>query len=67
MRQYFIHDKTETNKCLNRDIFQIYPQNELISNLISATGIKKVGTGQQRSEKARQFEKIEFGEHLETN
>ncbi len=32
-----------------------------------ATGLKKVGTGQQRAEKARHFEKIQLGEHLATN
>ncbi len=32
-----------------------------------ATGPKKVGTGQQRAEKARNFEKIQLGEHLATN
>ncbi len=44
-----------------------YPLNELISNLMSATGLKKVGTGQQRADKARKFEKIQLGEHLATN
>ncbi len=32
-----------------------------------ATGLKKVGTGEQRGEKARNFEKIQLGEHLATN
>ncbi len=32
-----------------------------------ATGLKKVGTGQQRAEKARNLEKIQLGEHLATN
>ncbi len=32
-----------------------------------ATGLKKVGMGQQRAEKARHFEKIQLGEHLATN
>ncbi len=32
-----------------------------------ATGLKKVGTGQQRAEKVRNFEKIQLGEHLATN
>jgi len=31
------------------------------------TGLKKVGTGKQRDEKARHFEKIQLGEHLATN
>ncbi len=41
-----------------------YPLNELISNSMPATGLKKVGTGQQRAEKARHFEKIQLGEQL---
>ncbi len=32
-----------------------------------ATGLKKVGTGQQRAEKAIHFEKIQLGENLATN
>ncbi len=32
-----------------------------------ATGLKKVGMGQQRAEKASYFEKIQLGEHLATN
>ncbi len=32
-----------------------------------ATGLKKVGTGQQGAEKARHFEKFQLGEHLATN
>ncbi len=47
--------------------YTFYPLNELISNLMPATGLKKVGTGQQRAEKARNFEKIQLGEHLATN
>ncbi len=35
-------------------------------NLMPATGLKK-GTGQQRAEKARHFDKIQLGEHLATN
>ncbi len=45
-------------------ILHLYPLNELISNLIPATGLKKVGTGQQRAEKARHVEMIQLGEHL---
>ncbi len=41
-----------------------YPLNELISNSMPATGLKKVGTGQQRAENARHFEKIQLGEQL---
>ncbi len=33
------------HKCLNRDILKCYTQNELISNLMPATGLKIVGTG----------------------
>ncbi len=33
------------NKCLNWEILQFYAQNELISNLMPATGLKVVGTG----------------------
>ncbi len=32
-------------KCLNGEILHLYPLNELISNLMPATGLKKVGTG----------------------
>ncbi len=32
-----------------------------------ATGLKKVGTGQQRAEKQDKIEKIQLGEHLATN
>ncbi len=48
-------------------MLHLYPLNELISNLMPATGLKKIGMGQQRAEKARDFEKIKLGEHLETN
>ncbi len=44
-----------------------YPLNELISNLMPATGPKKVGMGQKKAEKAITFEKIQLGEHLATN
>ncbi len=43
-----------------------YPLNELISNLMSATGLKFC-TGKQTAKKARHFEKIQLGEHLATN
>ncbi len=29
-----------------------------------ATGLRKVGTGEQRAEKTRNFDKIQLGEHL---
>ncbi len=32
-----------------------------------ATGLKKVGIGEERAEKARHFEKIQLGEHLATD
>ncbi len=41
----------EHNKCLNRELLHIYPLNQLISNVIPATGLKKVVSGQQRAEK----------------
>ncbi len=44
-----------------------YLQNELISNLMPATGLKNLARGQQRAEKERHFEKIQLGEHLTTN
>ncbi len=34
---------------------------------LAATGLKKVGTEQQRPEKAGHFENIQLGEHLATN
>ncbi len=36
-------------------------------NWMPATGLKIVGTWQQRAEKATYFEKIQLGEHLATN
>ncbi len=65
MSQYFIHNRE--HKRLNGEILHFYPLNELISNLMPATGLKKVGTGQQRTEKARHFENIQLGERLATN
>ncbi len=35
----------EHNKCLNWEMLKCYAQNELISNLMPATGLKIVGTG----------------------
>ncbi len=39
---------------------------ELISNLMPATGLKKLAWGQQRDEKACNLEKIQMGEHIAT-
>ncbi len=44
MSQYFIHNRTWITY-LNWEILQFYAQNELISNLITATGLKIVGSG----------------------
>ncbi len=44
MSQYFIHNRTD-NKCSIWEILQFYAQNELISNLMPATGLKIVGMG----------------------
>ncbi len=63
----FTIEHREHNKCLNWEILHFYPLNEHISNLMPATGLKKVCTGQQRAEKARNVEKIQLGEHLATN
>ncbi len=41
-----------------------YPLNDLIKNLMPATGLKKVVTG---TVEARHFENIQLGEHLATN
>ncbi len=46
-----------TNVLVHSNSF--YPLNELISNLMPATGLKKAGTGQQRAEKAIHLEKIQ--------
>ncbi len=48
-------------------MLHFYPLNKLISNLMPATGLKKVGTGGNKAEKARHLEKIQLGEHLATN
>ncbi len=44
-------EQREHNKCLNGDILHFYPLNELISNLMPATGLKKLAREQQRAEK----------------
>ncbi len=41
----FTIEHREHNKCLNWEILHFYPQNELISNLMPATGLNKGGTG----------------------
>ncbi len=51
---------------LNWEMLHFYPLNELISNVMPATGLKKVGMGQQSTKNARHFEKIKLGEHLAT-
>ncbi len=43
MSQYFIHNRTK--KCLNWENVQLYAQNELISNVMPATGLKTFGMG----------------------
>ncbi len=43
MSQYFIHNRKH-KKLLNWEIFNFYPLNELILNVMPATGLKKVGT-----------------------
>ncbi len=63
MSQNVIHN-------LNRYIWHFYPLNELISNVIPATGLKIDGMGEQNKQEkgeARNFEKIQLGEHLATN
>ncbi len=47
--------------CLNWEILHFYPLNELISNLIPATGLKKVGTGATKSWKSKTFGKDSAG------
>ncbi len=37
----FTIEHKEHNNCLNWDILQFYPLNELISNVMPATGLKK--------------------------
>ncbi len=46
-------------------MLHFYPLNELISDLMPATGLPK--NWQQSAEKARHFEKIQLGEHLATS
>ncbi len=44
MSQYSIHNIKYHNKCLNREMLHFYPLNELISNMMPVTGLKKAGT-----------------------
>ncbi len=48
-------------------MWHFYPQNELILNVMPASGLKKVGTGASMADKAIHFEKIQLGAHLVTN
>ncbi len=41
----FTIEHREHNKCLNWDILHFYPLNELVSNLMPATGLKKLARG----------------------
>ncbi len=49
------------NELLNWEILHFYPLNELISNLMPATGLKKVGTGATKSWKSKKFWKDSAG------
>ncbi len=49
------------------DKFNTYPINEHISNVMPATGLKKVGTGATKDWKSKVFEKIPLREYLATN
>ncbi len=51
----------EHNKYLNWEILHFYPLNELISNLMPATGLKKVGTGATKGWKSKTFWKASAG------
>ncbi len=63
----FTIEHREHNKCLNWEIVHFYSLNELVSNLVPTTGLKKLRPLQQRAEKSRYFENIQLGEHLATN
>ncbi len=45
----------EHNKCLNWEMLHFYPLNEVISNVMPATGLKKVGTGATKGWKSKKF------------
>ncbi len=51
----FTIEHREDNKCLNWEILHFYPLNELISNLMPATGLKKVGTGGNKGLKKQEI------------
>ncbi len=48
-------------------MLHLYPPNELIYNLMPASGLKIVDTGATKGWKAKPFEKIQLGELLATN
>ncbi len=66
MSQYLFTIEHREHNVLNGEILYFYTLNELISNWCLLQ-VSKSGTGQQRAEKARHFEKIQLGEHLATN
>ncbi len=51
----FTIEHREHNKCLNGETLHFYPLNELISNLMPATGLKKVGTAATNGWKSKKF------------
>ncbi len=51
----FTIEHIEYNKCLNGYILHFYPLNELISNLMPATGLKNIGTGATKVWKSKTF------------
>ncbi len=58
----FTIEHREHNKCLNWEILHFfYPLNDLISNLMPATGLKKVGTGATKGWKCKTFWKDSAG------
>ncbi len=57
----FTTEHREHNKCLNRETLHFYALNELISNLMTATGLKKCGTGATKGWKSITFWKDSAG------
>ncbi len=57
----FTIEHREHNICLNGEILHFYPLNELISNLLPATGLKIVGTGATKGWKSKTFLKDSAG------
>ncbi len=51
----FTIGRREHYKCLNGEMWHFYPLNELISNLMPATGLKKDGTGATKGWKSKTF------------